>query len=143
MEFAYDRNQWSHHPNWVIHHQPVVDWYGFQAVPILETPEADFLFIPLPGHTRGHCGVAIGKPGSWLLHCGDAASPFHPGSDLHHRGRDAYLLKFIPNKIASRILGGHVGRLRSLIDSYGKEIQAVSAHDIFSFREYNQIQITE
>lgn len=143
MEFGYDQSQWSHQPNWVLHHQPVVDWYGFEAVPVLETPEADFMLIPLPGHTRGHCGVAIGKPGSWLLHCGDAASPFHPGSDLHRRGKEAYLLEFIPQGLVSRILGGHIGRLRALLESHGDEIRAVSAHDIYSYREYNQIKTSK
>ena len=77
---------------------PLVDWFGLEAVPILNTPEVDFLFIPLPGHTRGHCGVAIGKPGSWLLHCGDAASPFHRGSDLHNRGEDSLSIEFLPGQ---------------------------------------------
>ncbi len=28
--------------------------------------------IPLPGHTRGHTGVAVRDGDGWLLHCGDA-----------------------------------------------------------------------
>ena len=137
MEFAYVKDHWAHGPKWVIHESPIVDWFGLDAVPILETPEVDFLFIPLPGHTRGHCGVAVGKPGNWLLHCGDAASPFHRGADLHNRGRSAYKMNFIPDKLASRILGGHTSRLLALLADHREEIQAVSAHDIFSLREYN------
>ena len=137
MEFAYVQQHWAHGPNWVIHDGPEVDWYGLKGIPVLETAEADFLLIPLPGHTRGHCGVAIGKPGDWLLHCGDAASPFHPGSDLHQRGQEAYALKILPNRLANQILGGHMPRLRSLLDQYGDEIRVISAHDIYSFREYN------
>lgn len=136
MEFAYLQEHWAHGPNWVIHDGPQVDWYGLKGIPVLKTAEADFLLIPLPGHTRGHCGVAIGKPGDWLLHCGDAASPFHPGSDLHQRGNEAYLLDFLPKRLANQILGGHVPRLRALLEQYGDEIQAISAHDIYSFHEY-------
>lgn len=139
MEFAYEKNHWAHQPSWVVHRQPVLDWFGFEALPVLETPEADFLIIPLPGHTRGHCGVAIGKPGNWLLHCGDAASPFHQGTDLHRRGENAYKLNFIPEKLACRILGGHVEQLRALQERFSTEIRTISAHDIFSFREYNQL----
>lgn len=139
LEFAYVKEHWAHQPDWVRHQKPVVDWFGFNALPVLDTPEAEFLFIPLPGHTRGHCGVAIGKPGNWLLHCGDAASPYHPGSDLHQRGQDAYKMEILPGGIANRILGGHMPRLRSLLAEHGSEIQAVSAHDLFSFQEYNQI----
>jgi glyoxylase-like metal-dependent hydrolase (beta-lactamase superfamily II) len=139
MEFAYIKDHWRHNPKWARHNEPIVDWFGFEAVPILNTPEADFLFIPLPGHTRGHCGVAIGKPGNWLLHCGDAASPFHRGADLHERGNAAYQLNFIPDGLADNILGGHHSRLLSLLKAHGDEVKAVSAHDIFSFREYNSL----
>ncbi len=140
MEFAYIQDHWVHQPKWVIHESTGADWFGFDAVRILETPEVDFYFLPLPGHTRGHCGVAIGKPGNWLLHCGDAASPFHGGADLHNRGSSAYVLSFFPNYLANRILGGHVPRLRTLLKEHGNEIKAVSAHDIFSFLEYTRLE---
>lgn len=84
--------------------------------------------------------MAIGKPGNWLLHCGDAASPFHGGADLHNRGSSAYILSFFPNYLANRILGGHVPRLRTLLKEHGNEIKAVSAHDIFSFLEYQRLE---
>ena len=33
----------------------------------------DVLLVPLRGHTRGHCGVAVRRPsGGWFLHAGDA-----------------------------------------------------------------------
>jgi glyoxylase-like metal-dependent hydrolase (beta-lactamase superfamily II) len=137
MEFAYIQAHWSHHPHWVVHELSGEKWFGFDSIKVLETPEADFHLLPLPGHTRGHCGVAIGKPGDWLLHCGDAASPYHSGGDLHNRGSTAYMLGFLPDNLANRILGGHVPRLRSLLEEHGTQIKAISAHDIFSFREYN------
>jgi len=137
MEFAYVKDHWRHNPAWVRHQEPVVDWFGFKAIPILSTPDADFLFIPLPGHTRGHCGVAIGKPGSWLLHCGDAASPFHRGADLHNRGEEAYMLNFFPDKLVDIILGGYNKQLLSLLEEHSDEVKAISAHDVYSFREYN------
>jgi len=140
MEFAYIQKHWRHGPKWVRHQEPVVDWFGFEAVPIMETPEADFLFVPLPGHTRGHCGVVVGKPGNWLFHCGDAASPFHQGADLHNRGQASYVLNFIPSRLADRIMGGYNHQLRDLLKEHGDEVEAISAHDIFSFREFNQRQ---
>lgn len=139
MEFAYMKEHWAHQPDWVVHQTPLMDWYGLEAIPVLKLAEVEFLLIPLPGHTRGHCAVAIGQPGEWLLHCGDAASPFHQGSDLHQRGKSAYLLNILPERLTSRILGGHIPRLRGLLAKHGDEIKAVSAHDIFSYREYNQL----
>ena len=51
------------------------DWFGFDAVTALGD---DVLLVPLRGHTRGHCGVAVRRPdGGWLLHAGDAY--FHAG----------------------------------------------------------------
>jgi glyoxylase-like metal-dependent hydrolase (beta-lactamase superfamily II) len=137
MEFAYVKDHWAHQPDWVVHQSPQVDWYGLEAIPVLKKGGLEFLLIPLPGHTRGHCGVAIGKPGNWLFHCGDAASPFHQGSDLHQRGKSAYLLNFLPEKLANRILGGHVPRLRALLERHRDEIRAISSHDLYSYREYN------
>ena len=137
MEFAYVQQHWAHHPAWKVHVSCGQEWFGFEAIQILDTPEADFYFLPLPGHTRGHCGVAIGKPGNWLLHCGDAASAYHGGGDIHQRGPSAYTLSWFPDGVVNRILGGHVPRIRALLAEHGPEISAVSSHDIFSYWEYN------
>jgi glyoxylase-like metal-dependent hydrolase (beta-lactamase superfamily II) len=112
-------------------------WFDFDAVQVLTTPEADFYLIPLPGHTRGHCGVAIGKPGNWLIHCGDAASPYHRAADLHQRGKSNYVLHFFPDWIANRLMGGHTPRLRGLLQDHGSQIKAISSHDRLSLLEYS------
>ena len=43
-----------------------------RGVRILPGSDAEILMIPLPGHTRGHTGVAVRDGDGWLLHCGDA-----------------------------------------------------------------------
>ena len=139
MEFAYVKTHWAHDPKWVFHEKPLVDWFGFESIPVLKTPEADFLLIPLPGHTRGHCGVAIGKPGNWLLHCGDAASPFHRDTDLHARGEIAHQMNFLSARFTNLAIGSHVPQLRGLLRDHGAEVQAISSHDIFSYREFNSL----
>lgn len=52
-------------------HEPAgEDWYGFAGVQALGD---DVLLVPLRGHSRGHCGVAVRREdGGWLLHAGDA-----------------------------------------------------------------------
>jgi glyoxylase-like metal-dependent hydrolase (beta-lactamase superfamily II) len=61
----------AHGPKW----RPLdVDgerWKGFESVRTI-SKEADLLLIPLEGHTRGHCGVAVRHGDEWLLHAGDA-----------------------------------------------------------------------
>jgi glyoxylase-like metal-dependent hydrolase (beta-lactamase superfamily II) len=47
-------------------------WFGFQAVRAIPGTLDEVLLVPLPGHTRGHCGVAARMSYGWLLHCGDA-----------------------------------------------------------------------
>ncbi|MGI4876294.1 MAG: MBL fold metallo-hydrolase, partial [Janthinobacterium lividum] len=47
-------------------------WFGFDAVRDLDGLPPEILFVPLPGHTWGHAGVAIRRPDGWLLHAGDA-----------------------------------------------------------------------
>jgi glyoxylase-like metal-dependent hydrolase (beta-lactamase superfamily II) len=61
--------QWAHGPRWVEHAVAGEEWLGFEAVKVLSD---DILLIPLRGHTRGHCGVAVRRPsGGWFLHAGD------------------------------------------------------------------------
>ena len=71
------------------------------------------------------------------LNCGDAASTFYEGADLHNRGKEAYKLKFLPIWLAESIMGSSIEPLRSLLKEHGDEVKAISSHDIFSFREYN------
>jgi glyoxylase-like metal-dependent hydrolase (beta-lactamase superfamily II) len=65
----YIRAQWVHGPRWVEHAVAGEEWLGFRAVKVLSD---DVMLIPLHGHTRGHCGVAVRRPsGGWFLHAGD------------------------------------------------------------------------
>jgi glyoxylase-like metal-dependent hydrolase (beta-lactamase superfamily II) len=67
--------QWAHGPDWVEHTLPDQQsagdtWLGFDSV---QAVSDDVLLVPLRGHTRGHCGVAVKRPsGGWFLHAGDA-----------------------------------------------------------------------
>lgn len=73
---------WSHHPDWVLHRlsRPSQKWFGFDSIRLFhdtateknEEDIPDILLIPLPGHTAGHCGVAIRSKKRWLFHCGNA-----------------------------------------------------------------------
>jgi len=61
--------QWAHGPRWVEHSVAGESWLGFDSVKVLSD---DVLLVPLRGHTRGHCGVAVRRPsGGWFLHAGD------------------------------------------------------------------------
>jgi glyoxylase-like metal-dependent hydrolase (beta-lactamase superfamily II) len=46
-------------------------WLGFESVRVLDG-DAQVALIPMAGHSRGHCAVAVDAGDGWLLHCGDA-----------------------------------------------------------------------
>jgi glyoxylase-like metal-dependent hydrolase (beta-lactamase superfamily II) len=67
---------------WAVVKDEGESWFGFSAVRAIPATKDEVLLIPLPGHTRGHCGVAVRRSDDWLLHCGDAyfhRSEIEPG----------------------------------------------------------------
>ena len=67
-------------------------WFGFEAVRELRGL-TDILLVSLPGHTAGHCGVAIRLGDGWLLHAGDTYFHRHEmdRADPRMPARDARL----------------------------------------------------
>lgn len=63
---------WEHCPRWVLHRPDGERWFGFERVRQIQGLPPELLLIPLRGHSRGHCGVAVETPNGWLLHAGDA-----------------------------------------------------------------------
>jgi glyoxylase-like metal-dependent hydrolase (beta-lactamase superfamily II) len=80
----YSAAQFSHGPLWRPAGGPVRDWYGLDARELPVGPAGGVLLVSLPGHTRGHCGVAVGVGGRWLLHAGDAYYLRAELTDDHH-----------------------------------------------------------
>jgi glyoxylase-like metal-dependent hydrolase (beta-lactamase superfamily II) len=70
----YAPRQYATHPNWALYVAEGDQWFGFDAVRTIRgVDSAEVLLVPLLGHSRGHCGVAVNTPEGWLLNCGDAA----------------------------------------------------------------------
>ena len=47
-------------------------WQGLEARKIEIGFESEIYLVPLPGHTVGHCGIAILQERHWLFYIGDA-----------------------------------------------------------------------
>ena len=141
VERGRDAAHWAHDPDWVLHDQVDEEWFGFPGMRVLEGGSPGIFLIPLPGHTRGHCGVAIKCDNRWLFNCGDAASPFHRDVDPHDHPADLQPLNVIPGWLSRRLIGTHVPKLRKLIAEHGDEINLISSHDIYSFEKNNAIGI--
>lgn len=74
----------AHRPRWVIHETQGERWFGFDSIRTVPGSRDEILLVPLVGHTRGHCGVAVNTGAGRLIHCGDAyfyrdeVNPQHP-----------------------------------------------------------------
>lgn len=63
---------WEHNPQFIPYSDEGAPWFGFEAVRGLSGLPPEILFVPLFGHTLGHCGVAVESDRGWMLHAGDA-----------------------------------------------------------------------
>jgi glyoxylase-like metal-dependent hydrolase (beta-lactamase superfamily II) len=64
--------QWAHGPRLVEHEPTGEAWRGFAAARELTEIAPGIVLVSLPGHSRGHAGVAIDTGEGWLLHAGDS-----------------------------------------------------------------------
>ena len=124
----YPSCHFDHGPKWVAHEVDGDDWFGFESVRVLPGVDPEILLIPLPGHSRGHVGVAVHDGAGWLLHCGDA---------YFHRNQMATPpscppgLKFFQTATAAdgKARRSNEERLRELARSHGDEVRLFCAHD--------------
>jgi glyoxylase-like metal-dependent hydrolase (beta-lactamase superfamily II) len=108
-------------------------WFGFSAVRAMPGTRDEVLLVPLPGHSRGHCGVAVRRADDWLLHCGDAY--FHH-SELESDGAAAPKgVRFFESMVqfngAERV--ANQARLRELARAAAGEVKLICSHDISDF----------
>jgi glyoxylase-like metal-dependent hydrolase (beta-lactamase superfamily II) len=131
----YRAAHFAHQPDWQLWGGGGESWFGFAGVRPLSKRETDVLIIALPGHTVGHCGIAVRCGEKWLLHAGDAflfrgqiaTPPVPPPLGL------AYFQRKADTDRATRIANQE--RLRHLNAARGDEITIFNSHDPVSFAE--------
>lgn len=67
----YIAGQWAHDPHWAFYGEEGEDWFGFRGVRAFDDRDPEVLIVPIPGHTAGHCAIAVKQDDGWLLHAGD------------------------------------------------------------------------
>jgi glyoxylase-like metal-dependent hydrolase (beta-lactamase superfamily II) len=112
LELAYDKNDFSHGPSWVLYDTSDVDWLGFEAIHLPFDPE--MYLVPLFGHTRGHCGVAVKDGSGWVFNCADAL-PTNAEFDL------------TPGWLNRLVIGDHVPHLKAWAASH-PEVRVLAGH---------------
>lgn len=123
---GYVRRQWRNHQNWVFYQPSGDSWFNFPAIKIPDLEPTIFL-IPTPGHTIGHCMVAIQNEEGWILHGGDAIFPFY---------LDPSEQKMRPPKgLISSTFGIYIPAIKEVLTKHGDKIQIICGHDGVSFEK--------
>jgi glyoxylase-like metal-dependent hydrolase (beta-lactamase superfamily II) len=112
------------------------EWFGFESVRILPGSDAEILLVPLPGHTRGHSGVAIRRGDGWLLHCGDAYFHHDEVKTPPHRPPGLALFESI-NEVDGAKRRANQERLCELAQRHGGEVELICSHDAPTFERYS------
>jgi glyoxylase-like metal-dependent hydrolase (beta-lactamase superfamily II) len=124
----YKPAQWSHNPDWAKLPVGGEAWHGFAGVNRLPGVAPEVLLVPLYGHTRGHCGVAVRAPEGWLLHAGDAYFHYGEVEPRHHCPAGLRLFQWLmqvdgPARVANQ------ARLRELANDASADVRVFSSHD--------------
>lgn len=117
--------QWAHGPQWITHTTAGETWMGLSSVRALGE---DVLLVPLHGHTRGHCGVAVRGDDGWLLHAGD--SYFHR-SEKQSPPTPPVGIRVYQSVLAAenRVRKENQERLREMYAGHAGEVTVFCAHD--------------
>jgi glyoxylase-like metal-dependent hydrolase (beta-lactamase superfamily II) len=74
-DLGYASRHIAYGPDWVFYDDTGEKWVDFDAIRLPFEPE--MWLLPLPGHTRGQCGVVIKTAEGWLFQTSDAAALFN------------------------------------------------------------------
>ena len=124
----YVTDQWKHGPDWAFYGEGGEDWFGFKGVRALGDHEPNILMIPLPGHTPGHCGIAVRGKDKWLLHAGDSYF-FH--GQLQAQPHMPLVLGYFQRKadLDRNLRVANQERLRQLKAAHGDQVTIFNSHD--------------
>ena len=125
----YRRAQLSGVANWAPVEPGGDAWFGFDSVRALPGARDDVLLIPLPGHSRGHCGVAVSTADGWLLHCGDAYFHHAECSPRPARRRSPCGCSSCWSTSTCSARLANLARLRALAQNRASEIRLICSHD--------------
>ena len=129
QRFRYWPYQWAHGPDWIAYPAGGGDtWLGLGGARELDGLP-DMALVPLPGHSAGHCGVAVRTGSRWLLHAADAyfdhreVDPVKPSTTPGLAGFQKWLEFDAASRRETR------ARLRDLAAKHGDEVEMVCTHD--------------
>jgi glyoxylase-like metal-dependent hydrolase (beta-lactamase superfamily II) len=137
----YRKPHWAHSPNWMTYEENYTEqWYGFETIGNLKDLPPEILLVRLPGHTKGHCGVAIHTTNKWLLHAGDSYYFYKqmeqdqkttPGVSLFERFAHTDYGQAMKTR----------ARVRELALRHKEKIIVICSHDTVEFESLSRTQV--
>jgi glyoxylase-like metal-dependent hydrolase (beta-lactamase superfamily II) len=123
----------AHGPRWTTHALAGDRWLGFDRIRVIGE---DVALVPVVGHTRGHCAVAVRDERGWLVHAGDAYF-FHGEVDPVAQ-RSTPGLAFFQRLAAvdDEARRANQARLRELVRDHGREVRLFCAHDPVEYEAF-------
>lgn len=119
-DLAYVPRHIAHGPELVFYDDCGEKWFEFGAMRLPFEPE--MWLIPLPGHTRGQCGVAVKTGTGWLLQASDAAALFNTEA---------------PAWLVRAVLGPHQPHIKQFAEAH-PEVMVVTGHMWLDWFEKNK-----
>jgi glyoxylase-like metal-dependent hydrolase (beta-lactamase superfamily II) len=130
----YRRCHFSHGPKWLTHETVSNEtWFGMECIRNIPELPPEILLVPLHGHTRGHCGVAVDTGNGWVLHCGDA---YYVKEELRQKGKapiGVRVFRRLAHINFTRAMY-QIDRLKSIVRDHGDEVTLIASHDQFEYR---------
>jgi glyoxylase-like metal-dependent hydrolase (beta-lactamase superfamily II) len=126
---VYKQVQWAHGPRWAPHALEGDRFFGFDAVRPLAGIEPEILLVPLPGHTRGHAGVAVRGERGWLLHAGDLYTHRDQLGPAPTSGPLGLRIFQRFNDLDTTLRLHNLARLRALKADHAEQVEIFCAHD--------------
>ncbi len=120
-EFAYIPRYIAHKPEFVLHDTVDSKWYDFDAIRLPFEPE--MYLVPLFGHSRGHCGLAIKTSGGWFFHAADAGAVYDDET---------------PKWLIKLVLGPHDPTLRAFMKAH-PEVLVSNSHMYPEFFDQHKV----
>lgn len=137
----YRKCHFDHSPKWAVYDMlSGNDWFGLECIKGLKNIPEEIILIPLTGHTRGHCGVAIKLESGWLLHAGDA---YYYDLQMNNPPKAPpgiiFFQRFVNMDYKEAIVTQR--KIWELANTYGNEIKLFCYHDPSEFEHLSNTKL--
>lgn len=122
----YTTHQFSHGPNWQTYAANDCETLGLPSRKVDTSVDVELRLVPLFGHTKGHCGVAVQDGDTWVLHVGDAYYLRDELANKNHPIDELATVRADDNALRQQALDA----LRQLTERHRSDLRYFGYHDI-------------